>query len=156
MEPTKGGLFSVRRAAAADAEAILGLITDLAVQHNARDMIVYTADDLRRIGFEAEKPQFEAFVAENTDGKIIGCVVFFERFSTWKGPSIHIEDIIAIPQSRGTGVGEALLNAVAGTARERGAERIELDVEADNEGAIRFYKRKGFDIGGWYSGKLYL
>ena len=92
MEPTKGGLFSVRRAAAADAEAILGLITDLAVQHNARDMIVYTADDLRRIGFEAEKPQFEAFVAENTDGKIIGCVVFFERFSTWKGPSIHIED----------------------------------------------------------------
>ena len=82
--------------------------------------------------------------------------MFFERFSTWKGPSIHIEDIIAIPQSRGTGVGEALLNAVADTARERGAERIELDVEADNEGAIRFYKRKGFDIGGWYSGKLYL
>lgn len=33
--------------------------------------------------------------------------------------------------------------------------RVELDVEGHNEGAMRFYHRKGFDTS-WHAAKLYL
>lgn len=145
----------VRRATGHDAEEILRLIKELAAHHNAPEMVTWTADEMRRIGLDAENPSFEAFVAENKEGNILGCAVYFERFSTWKGPTIHIEDLMISPEYRGMHIGEALLDAVIDTARQRGINRIELDVEGNNEGAIRFYNRKGFDTT-WRAGKLYL
>ncbi len=146
---------SIRRATGGDAEAILRLIQDLAEQHNASQMIVWNADDLREKGLEAEHPVFEALVAENRDGQIVGCAIYFERFSTWKGPNLHIEDLMVLPEYRGQHIGEALMDAVVAEARRREMNRVELDVEGHNEGAMRFYHRKGFDTS-WHAAKLYL
>jgi ribosomal protein S18 acetylase RimI-like enzyme len=57
---------------------------------------------------------------------------------------------------RGKGIGEALMNAVVENARIEGRDRVELDVEGDNESAIAFYKKKGFEVKEWYAAKLYL
>ena len=48
------------------------------------------------------------------------------------------------PESRGLGVGAALLQAAAAAARRRGCNRLRLEVRADNTAAIRLYERAGF------------
>jgi GNAT superfamily N-acetyltransferase len=48
------------------------------------------------------------------------------------------------PDARGAGVGRALLEAVAGWARDRGCERLVLRVTETNERARHFYASCGF------------
>lgn len=45
---------------------------------------------------------------------------------------------------RRQGIGRALFAAIRDAARERGLTRIELDVWAFNESAVRFYESIGF------------
>ena len=49
---------------------------------------------------------------------------------------------------RGQGIGTQLLAQAMQKSRERGLERIELDVYSSNESAIRFYERAGFVVEG--------
>lgn len=148
--------IKIREASTADAESILSLVKDLAVQHNALSMIVYTARDLVEAGIGTPSAPVGAVVAENAGGEVVGVALYFYRFSTWKGPTVHIEDLIVSGECRGMGVGEALMDEVVSMARKRGVDRIELDVEADNENAIRFYEKKGYCVKEWYAAKLYL
>jgi hypothetical protein len=60
-----------------------------------------TKEDLIRDGF-GSNPLFHTFVAE-LDGEIIGMALYYYRFSTWKGKTIHLEDLIVTEKSRGTG-----------------------------------------------------
>lgn len=145
----------IRPAEAADSTDILRLVKDLAVQHDAAQMVVWTESDVASILSDPSSP-FEAFVAEDSaKGAVVGCALYFERVSSWKGPTVHIEDLIVMPQYRGRRIGEALMDAVIARARQKGADRIELDVEQDNDTALRFYARKGFDTT-WRAAKLYL
>lgn len=48
------------------------------------------------------------------------------------------------PSARGTGVADALIDAVAGFARDAGASGVRLSVRRTNERAIRSYVRNGF------------
>lgn len=146
--------ITIRPASGQDAGTVFGFVKDLAEHHNAADMVTASAEDFQKM-LDASFPVFEALIAEDENGQAVGCALFFERFSTWKGPTIHIEDLMVDPAQRGKHIGEKLMDAVVDTARRRGITRIELDVEGDNEGAIRFYQRKGFDTT-WYAAKLYL
>ncbi|MGI9623320.1 MAG: GNAT family N-acetyltransferase [Acidimicrobiales bacterium] len=60
--------------------------------------------------------------------------------------SAHVElmSMWVAPEARGTGVGDALVEAVERWARELGAESVALSVKVDNRPAIRLYERKGF------------
>ena len=49
-----------------------------------------------------------------------------------------------LPEVRGRGVGRRLAEAAIAAARERGAERIELEVFASNVRAIALYEKLGF------------
>ncbi len=54
----------------------------------------------------------------------------------------------AAPDSRGRGIGDALITAVARWASEHGARALQLDVVAGNANAIALYARRGFvDLG---------
>ena len=48
------------------------------------------------------------------------------------------------PDFRDRGIGSRLLEAALGRADEIGLERVDLEVFASNEGAIRLYERYGF------------
>ena len=56
----------------------------------------------------------------------------------------HVYAMWVAPDARGTGVGRALLEAVADWARDRGCERLVLQVTETNETARRFYAACGF------------
>lgn len=53
-----------------------------------------------------------------------------------------------LKEYRGSGVGAELMRIVLDKAKEMGIERVELDVRADNERAVKFYKKFGFEVEG--------
>lgn len=59
-------------------------------------------------------------------------------------PDGEILTLGVVPPRRQQGVGRALLAAAAGHARQAGAERLLLEVAADNNAAISLYRRAGF------------
>lgn len=54
-------------------------------------------------------------------------------------------DMALLPEVRGRGIGELLLRTVIEAGRKHGLSRIGLSVFADNERAIKLYKKCGFE-----------
>lgn len=55
-----------------------------------------------------------------------------------------IQNIGIVPRHRGRGVGSALISAALGGFQQAGVSRVYLEVTAQNDGAVRLYKRLGF------------
>jgi ribosomal protein S18 acetylase RimI-like enzyme len=87
--------------------------------------------------------------------EIIGMALCYVRYSTWKGQCLYLEDLIVSEAWRGRGVGKALMEAVIAEAKSQGFPRINWQVLAWNEPAIKFYERLGarFDAE-WLNGVL--
>lgn len=58
--------------------------------------------------------------------------------------TVHLIAMWVAPAARGTGIAEALVQAVVDWAVGRGCLSVLLDVVVDNERAIRLYQRVGF------------
>lgn len=67
--------------------------------------------------------------------------------ATLEGVSCRIGSLHVRPEMRGGGIGRSLLGTLAQRLRQQGAGRAELWVFAANEGAIRFYRRLGGQLG---------
>lgn len=141
--------FTIRQGEARDAQQILDLIIELAVFEKLPNEVDLTVEDLLRDGFSSN-PKFKTFVAEDDDKKIIGMTLFYERYSTWKGKAIHLEDLMVTQSKRGIGAGKALYGAVLKYAHDNGYKRVAWEVLDWNEGAIKFYESTGAKIlDGW-------
>ncbi|GGB85125.1 N-acetyltransferase [Flavobacterium suaedae] len=136
--------MNIRKGTKNDMPAVLELITELAVFENEPDAVSITADDLIKDGF-GQDPLFYTFVAEK-DGEIIGMALFYYRYSTWKGKTIHLEDLVVKESMRGTGAGSALYKEVIKFAKAQGVRRVEWVVLDWNTHAIDFYKRSGATV----------
>lgn len=140
----------IRNARKEDMPAVLELIKELAAFENEPDAVITTVDTLETEGF-GENPLFHVFVAE-VDGKIEGMALVYYRFSTWKGRTLHLEDLIVREEMRGTGIGNALYRKVIAYAKEQGLKRVEWVVLDWNKHAIDFYERSGAKIlKDWYT-----
>ena len=138
----------IRFAKKDDAAAILRLIQGLADFEKASEQVTITVDDLLRDGF-GTVPKFCCFVAEiqvEAATQIVGMALFYNRYSTWKGPTIHLEDLMVQEEFRGQGVGTALYRAVLSFAKERKVRRVNWEVLDWNTPAIEFYEKSGADV----------
>lgn len=89
----------------------------------------------------------KAIVAER-DGGMVGVLLLRVRAvedhpSLRDGKTLWVDDLCVAEEYRGRGIGGALMDAAMELARREGAHRVELNVWAFNEGAIRFYQRYG-------------
>lgn len=134
----------IRKGNKQDMPAVLELIQELATFEKEPDAVVITVSDLERDGF-GNTPLFETFVAE-VDNTIIGMALFYYRYSTWKGKTIHLEDLIVKESHRGTGAGSALYGAVMQYAKTQGLRRVEWAVLDWNTPAINFYEKTGAKV----------
>jgi GNAT superfamily N-acetyltransferase len=134
----------IRKGAPADMPAVLALIQELAVFEREPNAVVVTVADLVRDGFQ-ENPLFYTFVAE-VNGEIVGMALFYYRYSTWKGKTIHLEDLILKENYRKQGIGFALYQKVIETGSREGVRRIEWNVLDWNTPAINFYEKTGAKI----------
>ena len=134
----------IRKGRIEDMPAVSGLIKELAAFEKEPDAVVLTVADLERDGF-GEKPLFQTFVAEDND-EIVGMVLYYYRYSTWKGKTIHIEDLIVKEDKRGLGLGFKLYSEVIAQGKSDGVRRIEWNVLDWNSPAIEFYERSGAKV----------
>lgn len=134
----------VRQGTKTDMKAVLSLIQELAIFEKEPDAVVITEADLTRDGF-GENPLFHTFVAEEND-EIIGMALYYYRYSTWKGKTIHLEDLVVRENKRGTGAGFALYSAVIEQGKKDNVRRIEWNVLDWNTNAINFYEKSGAKV----------
>ena len=134
----------IRKGIPEDMPEVLALITELAIFEKEPNAVVVTVEDLVRDGF-SDNPLFYTFVAE-VQNKIIGVALYYYRFSTWKGKTIHLEDLIVKETNRGTGAGFALYTEIIKQGKKDNVRRIEWNVLDWNTPAIEFYKKSGATV----------
>lgn len=133
--------YTIRFATKNDMVAVHQLINELAIFEKEPDAVEVSVEDLIADGF-SEQPAFKAFVAEEKDN-IVGMALFYERYSTWVGKTIHLEDLIVTQKCRGMGVGKALYTALLQYATKKGVKRVTWEVLGWNKNAIEFYENTG-------------
>ena len=134
----------IRQAKVEDSTAILSLINELAVFEKEPESVNLNVSDIEQFGF-GENPLFQCLVAE-VENKVIGIALYYQRFSTWKGPTYHLEDLIVTEASKGKGFGTQLYVAFIEKAYESSVERIEWNVLDWNTPAIGFYEKSGATV----------
>lgn len=136
--------MNIRKGTCQDMKAVLGLIQELAEFEKEPDAVLITVDDLIRDGFESN-PLFHVFVAE-VEAQIVGIALYYYRYSTWKGKTIHLEDLVVKDKMRGTGVGYALYSEIIKQGKKDNVRRIEWNVLDWNTPAIAFYEKSGAKV----------
>ena len=118
---------------------VLELIKELALYEKASDEVLISEETLLTEGFGPNK-LFDTLVAE-TDNEIVGMLLYYPVFSTWKGRSIYLEDFVVADSHRRKGIGQLLINALVQEARVAQAKKIRWQVLDWNAPAIEFYKK---------------
>lgn len=136
--------MNIRKGTKKDMSAVLDLIKELATFEKEPNAVVVTVADLERDGF-GESPLFYAFIAEQNN-EIVGMALYYYRYSTWKGRTIHLEDLIVKEKMRGSGLGFELYSAVIAQGKNDGVRRIEWNVLDWNTPAIEFYEKSGAKV----------
>ena len=145
--------FIIREGTINDMPSVLSLIKELAAYEREPNKVIVTVKDLERDGF-GETPLFKTFVAE-MDNEIVGMALFYPRYSTWSGQTIHLEDLIVRENKRGLKIGSSLYKEVIKYGYQQKAKRIEWVVLDWNVPAIEFYIKTGAEVlKGWKTVQL--
>ncbi|MBS1747986.1 MAG: GNAT family N-acetyltransferase [Bacteroidetes bacterium] len=131
--------MNIRRIVKDDCVALLHLIQELAEYEREPEAVTVTLDHFIESGF-GNSPVWYGFVAEDNDD-IIGFVLYYIRYSTWKGQRMYLEDFLVTEKARGRGVGKLLFDQLILEARDKNFNGIVWQVLKWNEPAIQFYKK---------------
>ncbi|MCZ4408605.1 GNAT family N-acetyltransferase [Cryomorphaceae bacterium 1068] len=144
---------TIRDARPDDIPQVHALITELADFEKALDEMVLTDEQLLEDSF-GENPILEIIVAEGNN-EILGAAMFYEKYSTWKGRAVHLEDFVVKASERRKGIGAMLFEEVMRIAKERNYARMDWQVLDWNETAIAFYKKYGANLSTeWVDGRF--
>lgn len=124
-----------------DIHAVYLLIKELAMYEKLPDEVEITPEQLIKDGF-GETPLYGLLVAE-IENTIVGLVIYYFRYSTWKGKRLYIEDIIVTEKMRGNGIGKMLFDSTIMKAKELNCKGINWLVLDWNKPAINFYDKYG-------------
>ena len=110
----------------------------------------YSADMLRYALSESGDMAFKVEDEENIIAYIMACPV--------SDSSLDIESVAVDPEYRGKGLAKALFQHIEDIAKQRGYEKIVLEVREHNREAIGLYEKLGFKkkefLKNYYSEKL--
>ena len=129
----------IRKAKLEDMNGVMLLIQELADYEKASDEVEVTVDQLKRDGFGSKK-LFDCIVAEE-GSEIVGMALYYPRYSTWKGKTIYLEDLVVKESYRRKGIGGKLFEALAEECKSQKVKRFEWQVLDWNKSAIEFYKK---------------
>lgn len=129
----------IRRADRKDCALMLDLIKELAAYEKALHEVTLTLDQFIEDGFGVS-PVWGAFVAEY-NAEIIGISLYYDRYSTWKGRRLYLEDLVVTEKCRGKQVGKKLFEATMEYGKSKQYSGMVFQVLNWNEPAINFYKK---------------
>ena len=130
--PPSTASVRVRRAEASDLDDLVML-----------ELRTFDSDRMSRAQYRRHLDSSSALVlvASANHRHFLGtAVVFFRQ----RSGVARLYSLATQPESRGKGVGTALLEAVETAARQRRCRAVRLEVRSDNHGAIRQYERLGY------------
>lgn len=94
-----------------------------------------------------DTPASKVWLARDGE-RFVGLIVAFAGYSTFAAkPRWNVHDISVVPESRGQGVGRAMLSRVLDDARAAGCVAVTLEVRHDNAPARHLYSSLGFGDG---------
>ena len=142
-----------RSAIEQDIPEILRLIKELAIYEKAEEQAVATPELLKEWMFEKGAAEGLMVVA---DGRVVGCAIFFQNFSTWTGRGgMYLEDLYIEEAYRGAGTGRALMSRLAAICVERDWPRFDWSCLDWNTPSLGFYKSIGaLQMTDWISHRL--
>jgi GNAT superfamily N-acetyltransferase len=115
------------------------LVKELAIYENAENEVETTLESMEADAFGGQK-LFNFLVAE-VENEILATAVYFYTYSTWKGKTLYLEDIVVNQQHRRKGIGTLLFNHLLFIAKNENVKRMSWQVLNWNEPAIEFYKK---------------
>ena len=147
--------FAVRAGSARDLPAVFSLVEELAAHVRSAGEVA-TSPEVFAADLAAG--WFDLLVAEETGtGAILGMMIYYRSYSTWKGRMTYLEDFAVTAGARRRGVGRALWSALVATARTNGSTSVKWQIAEFNDGAKAFYREMGASIElGYENGRLYL
>lgn len=103
----------------------------------------------------SDPPKYQAFLA-SIDGRDVGYAVTYEAYSSFVAhTTLFLEDIFVESDYRGRGFGRVMFDHLVEEAIRSGCGRMEWMVQSWNEGAIRFYERRGGErVDGWHTYRI--
>jgi len=153
LQYLRNTMVTIRKAVQEDMIAVHALITELAIYEREPNAVIISVDDLIRHGFSEQR--FHCFVAEHKKSGIVGMALYYSRYSTWKGPTLHLEDLYVKPEYRQAGLGKELFDKVVDEATKQNVGRMEWTVLEWNEPALNFYKKYNATLDSeWHLGTL--
>jgi ribosomal protein S18 acetylase RimI-like enzyme len=136
---TPEATMTIRRAGAADAAEVAAMVREIAVLEDQAAHVHVDQDRWHRL---LGRPDVIVLLAER-DGAAIGYVSAVRRLHPWTGGDVlSLDDLYVRPGHRDAGAGRQLMAALARLAAPEQL-LIHWGMEADNEGAQRFYRRLG-------------
>jgi len=99
-----------------------------------------TVEELQEI---VDSPATVLFAARSEEGRILGSLTL-ALFRVPTGVRAWIEDVVVDSETRGQGVGAALVEAALARAAASGARTVDLTSRPSREEANRLYQRLGF------------
>jgi len=148
------GDIIIRKGIKSDLPAAFALVKELAAYEKAAKE-VSTSVKIYERDFEAG--WFELLIAEDSEGKNLGVMIYYNSFSTWKGRMLFLEDFVVAEAARRKGVGAKLWEVLIAIAKEKECALIKWQVLDWNEPARAFYLKKGAELEpGWENGKLFM
>ena len=135
--------YSIRPMAVEDAQTVIDMMRTFYVSpavHTNGSEEIFAADVAECVG---DSPFAEGFVFER-DGQLLGYGMLAKSYSTEFGKRcIWIEDLYLLPDYRGLGIGSAFFSFIEKTYPDH---LLRLEVEEENEGAVRLYRKNGFTV----------
>lgn len=93
-----------------------------------------------------QTPETGCILKAVSNGRIAGMVNLLFTISTFTGGRVAIlEDMVVIPECRGSGLGAKILDAAKQKAFDHGCTRITLLTDGSNTRAQKFYLKHGFE-----------
>jgi ribosomal protein S18 acetylase RimI-like enzyme len=134
------GRIDVRRADAADAQAVGRLMHDFNAEYDE------PTPGPKRIAARIE----ELLAGGDTAILLAGpgpeglAILRFRLSITTPGLECYLAELYVVPARRGQGIGRALMNAAIDEARARGADYMDLGTSEDDVAARALYESLGF------------
>lgn len=145
--------ISIKKATPEHVPAIHALIRELAIYEKAEEEHTATEKELYAYLFGEEQFVFCDVALE--DQELIGIALYYYKYSTWKGRSLYLEDLVVKEEHRGRGLGKKLFLSVVEFGVQHGCGRMDWQVLDWNEPAIGFYKRFNANLDDeWINGQL--
>ncbi len=143
----------VRKAKLEDLPFVINLVKELALFEKEPEAVTASLTDYQK-AFSNNKIMIQ--LAE-IQGQVVGIIIMYEAFSTWKGPILYLEDFYVKREFRNLGIGKMLFESYLKLGQAGGYSKLKWQVLDWNKDAINFYKRYNAMIEkNWWNGVIEL